>query len=126
MMHPHNRHHERAIVEGLENGANDYVTKPFRRSELMARIRMHLRSTSRATPAPLPPPPPPLLPAAGGGAGGDDGGAAVFGGGGLSEEQRLLLRREQPVPLLAIQVRWQALLQVSRPCTHLWACWLSC
>lgn len=30
-------------VEGLELGANDYVTKPFNSEELLARIRTHLR-----------------------------------------------------------------------------------
>ncbi len=33
---------------GLESGANDYVTKPFRFAVLLARIRAQLRSTSRA------------------------------------------------------------------------------
>lgn len=42
------RHNERAIVQALDSGANDYATKPFRRSELLARIRMHLRSSQRA------------------------------------------------------------------------------
>eukprot|EP00878_Enallax_costatus_P002030 GHUV01002194.1.p1 GENE.GHUV01002194.1~~GHUV01002194.1.p1 ORF type:complete len:827 (+),score=300.07 GHUV01002194.1:202-2682(+) len=42
------RHNERAIVEALDSGANDYAVKPFRRSELLARIRMHLRSSQRA------------------------------------------------------------------------------
>lgn len=42
------RHNERAIVEALDTGANDYAVKPFRRSELLARIRMHLRSSQRA------------------------------------------------------------------------------
>lgn len=32
------------MVEGLESGANDYVTKPFRFAVLLARIRAHLRS----------------------------------------------------------------------------------
>jgi len=31
-------------IEGLESGANDYVTKPFRFGVLLARIRAHLRS----------------------------------------------------------------------------------
>ena len=31
-------------IEGLESGANDYVTKPFRFAVLMARVHAHLRS----------------------------------------------------------------------------------
>jgi DNA-binding response OmpR family regulator len=31
------------IVEGLDAGADDYITKPFRVSELLARVRAHLR-----------------------------------------------------------------------------------
>lgn len=37
----------KAKVAGLEGGADDYVTKPFRFEELLARIRLRLRS--RAT-----------------------------------------------------------------------------
>jgi DNA-binding response OmpR family regulator len=44
-------HTARAIVEALDAGANDYVIKPLRRAELLARIRMHLRSTSKAAAA---------------------------------------------------------------------------
>lgn len=31
------------VVQGLETGANDYVTKPFRREELRARVRVGVR-----------------------------------------------------------------------------------
>ncbi|MEL6469482.1 MAG: response regulator transcription factor [Cyanobacteria bacterium J06623_4] len=34
-------------VSGLENGANDYVTKPFRFEELLARVRAHLRQVDQ-------------------------------------------------------------------------------
>lgn len=42
------RHNEKSIVQALDAGANDYAVKPFRRSELLARIRMHLRSSQKA------------------------------------------------------------------------------
>lgn len=32
------------MIDGLESGANDYVTKPFRFAVLMARLHAHLRS----------------------------------------------------------------------------------
>ena len=35
---------EEEIVKALDNGANDYLTKPFRTQELLARIRTALRS----------------------------------------------------------------------------------
>ncbi len=37
------RQEEVDVVMGLDAGANDYVTKPFRLAELLARVRAHLR-----------------------------------------------------------------------------------
>jgi DNA-binding response OmpR family regulator len=37
------RNSETDIVMGLEYGADDYVTKPFRAAELIARVKAHLR-----------------------------------------------------------------------------------
>lgn len=37
----------RDTVAGLEGGADDYVTKPFRFEELLARVRLRLRSSDR-------------------------------------------------------------------------------
>ena len=34
---------EADIVSGLDAGANDYIAKPFRLAELLARIRVQLR-----------------------------------------------------------------------------------
>lgn len=36
---------EKDIVDALDNGANDYVTKPFRTIELLARIRSNINRT---------------------------------------------------------------------------------
>jgi len=36
------RGREEHVVEGLESGADDYVTKPFRAPELLARIKKYL------------------------------------------------------------------------------------
>jgi DNA-binding response OmpR family regulator len=37
------------IVDGLDAGADDYITKPFRVSELLARVRAHLRKSLSET-----------------------------------------------------------------------------
>jgi len=39
------RSSEEDIVNSLDNGANDYLTKPFRTGELLARIRVALRQS---------------------------------------------------------------------------------
>ena len=46
---------ERDKIAALDNGANDYVTKPFGMGELLARIRVALRPTAQ-------PPQPPSTP----------------------------------------------------------------
>ena len=40
------RHDEKEIVASLDNGADDYVTKPFSINELIARIKANLRRTA--------------------------------------------------------------------------------
>ena len=39
------------VVRGLDNGGNDYVTKPFRMQELLSRVRVLMRSAQPAKPA---------------------------------------------------------------------------
>jgi DNA-binding response OmpR family regulator len=41
------------VVAGLEGGADDYVTKPFRFEELLARVRIRLRGEPRSDPTVL-------------------------------------------------------------------------
>jgi two-component system KDP operon response regulator KdpE len=38
---------EQDIIKALDNGANDYVVKPFKNKELMARIRTALRFSTK-------------------------------------------------------------------------------
>ena len=42
------RNLEEDIIRALDNGANDYLTKPFRTGELLARIRVALRQSQGA------------------------------------------------------------------------------
>jgi DNA-binding response OmpR family regulator len=44
------RDQELDIVAGLDAGADDYLIKPFRLSELLARVRAHLRRAAAAPP----------------------------------------------------------------------------
>ena len=44
------RSSEEDIIKALDNGANDYLTKPFRTGELLARIRTALRQTQHVAP----------------------------------------------------------------------------
>ena len=46
------REQERMKVEALDEGADDYVTKPFSMQELLARVRANLRKGARAEPGP--------------------------------------------------------------------------
>jgi DNA-binding response OmpR family regulator len=45
---------EEDIVRGLSSGANDYITKPFRFNELLARLRAQLREFERSEDATFP------------------------------------------------------------------------
>lgn len=47
------RSSEDDIIRALDNGANDYLTKPFRSGELLARIRAAIRAGENKNDAPL-------------------------------------------------------------------------
>lgn len=87
------RGHEKDKVAALDNGADDYVTKPFGMAELQARIRAALRnSVQRAT--------------------GSLGGNAVFQTRGLTvdTDKRLVKVDDVPVHLTQIEYKIVALL----------------
>ena len=50
------RDQELDVVSGLDAGADDYLVKPFRLSELLARVRAHLRRTLAGAPDAVPEP----------------------------------------------------------------------
>jgi two-component system KDP operon response regulator KdpE len=47
------RNSEDDIINALDNGANDYLTKPFKTGELLARIRVALRHSQGSDSAPV-------------------------------------------------------------------------
>ncbi|MBW8325982.1 MAG: response regulator [Prolixibacteraceae bacterium] len=47
------RSSEEDIIRALDNGANDYLTKPFRSGELLARIRAAIRAGENKNDAPV-------------------------------------------------------------------------
>lgn len=47
------RNSEEDIVKALDNGANDYLTKPFRTGELLARIRVAIRQNENTLSKPI-------------------------------------------------------------------------
>ncbi|HCY43154.1 MAG TPA: DNA-binding response regulator [Prolixibacteraceae bacterium] len=47
------RSSEEDIIRALDNGANDYLTKPFRSGELLARIRAAIRAVEKKNDAPV-------------------------------------------------------------------------
>jgi two-component system KDP operon response regulator KdpE len=47
------RNSEDDIIRALDNGANDYLTKPFRSGELLARIRAAIRAGESKTDSPV-------------------------------------------------------------------------
>jgi len=47
------RNSEEDIITALDNGANDYLTKPFRSGELLARIRAAIRAGENKNDAPV-------------------------------------------------------------------------
>ena len=47
------RNSEDDIIKALDNGANDYLTKPFRTGELLARIRVVIRQSQGTSDKPI-------------------------------------------------------------------------
>jgi two-component system, OmpR family, KDP operon response regulator KdpE len=47
------RNTEEDIIKALDNGANDYLTKPFRTGELLARVRAAIRQSQEKSDSPI-------------------------------------------------------------------------
>jgi two-component system, OmpR family, KDP operon response regulator KdpE len=47
------RNSEEDIIKALDSGANDYLTKPFRTGELLARIRVAIRQSQEVSKGPI-------------------------------------------------------------------------
>lgn len=73
-------------VEGLNTGADDYLTKPFGTGELLARVRAQLRRRAQ-------------------GAGGQASAITTFGDVVLDQARRVVERAGQPVHLTPIEYR---------------------
>jgi DNA-binding response OmpR family regulator len=74
------RTHERDRVRGLDLGADDYVSKPFSVSELLARVRAHVRRDDWHTPG---------------------GAEFIVGDVSINVRRRLVMRKGRRIPLSA-------------------------
>lgn len=97
------RQEEREKVEALDAGANDYVTKPFGNSELLARIRTALRQQAKQS-----------------GVGGADAGVFKVGDLRIDYVKRMVSVMGEPVHLTPIEYKLLVLLSkyAGRVLTH--------
>ena len=77
---------EQDKIRGLSIGADDYMTKPFSVSELLARVEALCRRVERDSPA-----------------AGESGGLLTSGDFVLDENRRLLLKKGQPIELTQVE-----------------------
>lgn len=97
------RGHEREKVEALDLGADDYVTKPFGPSELLARIRTALRHSRKAVQDPA-----------------AEAGKFVLGKLEINYDKRLITLEDKEVHLTPIEYKIMVLLSrhVGKVLTH--------
>ena len=98
------RQQEEDIVKALDSGANDYVTKPFSNSVLMARVRTALRGAAPA-------------------GANQAGGELSFGGGNLriNFEKRLVLKAGEKLHLTPVEYKIFVLLARNSGCVITYA-----